>query len=136
MPFKNQKETPKRSFEEADAIIVTDIFPTLHWRTLGGNVKDIWLLPNCCLMYSHKGSMKEKNPLDFFVLCCRQHGLSYAEIGLWLDTCLDRSRIKNADGLTRIIDAEKWGILRFDQRKPIYFYDRIARSELYVATEN
>jgi hypothetical protein len=142
MPFKHVKKTePQKDFEEIDKIICSEVIPNLIPYTIDylpstedPKFKIYVLLPNAkpSLFPQEKGPMKNQDHNKYFGLKSLDAGLSYSELGLWLDICLDKYTTEHVDGITRYIYADKESICRFDERKPIYYHQGIARNYLSV----
>ncbi len=120
MPFLYHKTEIKgatRDFETLNEIITQEIVPAVNWKP--------WLviLPNGCpsLYLNETGSVLSHNPKEYFALACMRKGLHLADVGLWLDVVLDRHEH---------VYAENESILRFDRRKPIYFFGGTGRRNL------
>jgi len=128
MPFENLRKTeePEKSFDEIDKIILGSVLPNVEtWIGL------YTLLPNS--YFGERGPTRKHDPRKYFVLSCLEAGLSYVEVGLWLDTCLEKYVVQNSDGKTRYINSEQERSTRFDHRKPVYYFDGIARRYLRIS---
>src|SRR3989338_5891095 len=118
------------SLESLDTTIVNDVLPNLIWRYGNAQNGSIPLLPNArpSLLRKDSGSILAHNGTDYFVVSCLLSGLSYSEIGTWLDFFCSHVESEHNDGLKRIIVTHQESIIRLDRRKPIYYYKNIPRS--------
>ena len=139
MPFKYLRNSGKieKDFELCDRLIFTDVLPKMHPHLRLERENQIQtqylILPNGrpSLYPSQAGALRSHNPKDYFVLMALSEGLSFAEIELWLDTC-SSSNVVHFDKKKRSISTGKASLLRFDRRKPIYYFNGVGRQFLWI----
>ena len=137
MPFMYHRReivAPKCRFEDLDMVII-GILPEIRSESYGHeNVRRYIILPNGnpSLFPSDRGRIDEKDSRKYFALACIEQGLSFGEIGFWLDFCIKNFGGIHADGKKRRIVAEKTSSLRFDRRKHIYSYSGIWRKSIMI----
>jgi len=132
MPFINaSQDQPERGFQDVDEIITSEVFPALLWMEYG-RTKQIVILPNSSQISGEFGDMGKQEPRKYFALQGLAAGLSYPEIGMWLDRCLEQHIVRNADGIKRLIYAEGEPAHRLDPDKPIYSFKGVYSRGLVV----
>jgi hypothetical protein len=115
-------------------IVLNEVVPNITWEVLGKGGR-VNLLPN---RYGAsrigvnliKGQTLNQDPALFFIIACLHNGLSYAEVGKWLDTSLEQSVIGWTDGKKVRLIGEMESIARFDLRRPQYKFQGITRAAI------
>ena len=117
-------EGPTRDIVEIHPIVIQRVIPSVRWElSNGGTTRRAPILPNLAQVFRTKdrGPTREHNVEEYFALACNSEGLSIPEVGLWLDTYLEKGFIDERS--TQMLEGDKISILRLDLRKQIYFWE-------------
>jgi hypothetical protein len=99
-------------FEKTNRKMITKVLPNLTYSFMG----EAAYVP----IFENKWLPESETLAD----ACAARGISYADLGLWLDRCIEKGFVETTNGPVNVT-TEKTSIMRLDQRSFVYLFDGI-----------